>query len=358
MARRTHSGRPIRTVLAVAWLAALAIVTSACGGTQPGPAAPKGSGSLTILGTLNEDVVQGITKAYQSETGVKMSYVRLSGGEALAKLRADKANPQFSVWWGGSADGYIAAAKEGLLEPYKPKEFDKIQASYKDPKGMWTGFYVGVLGVGLNTKVLREKNLPQPTSWDDLAKPIYKGQISMGHPASSGTAYTTLATIIQLFGRNTPDKGFDYMRKLHKNVLQYQKAGAAPARQAGQGEVAIGIAFAHDIVSAIEAGFTDLKIIYPSEGTGYEVGAMGLVKGAPDPIEGKKFLDWSSGAHAQELLPKYQAFQLPAHPSAKVSAKSPKLSAVKVIDYDYEWAGNNKKTLVDRFSNEIAPAPR
>ncbi len=347
----------LRHLRVLTFVVAAALAAVSCGG-QPAQAPEKGSGTLTILGTLNEDVVQGMTKAYQAETGVKTTYVRLSGGEALAKLRADKANPQFSVWWGGSADGYIAAAKEGLLEPYKPKGYDRIPVSYKDPKALWTGFYVGVLGVGVNTKVLREKNLPEPTSWADLVKPIYKGQISMGHPASSGTAYTTLATILQLNGKSTPDKGFAYMLQLHKNVLQYQKAGAAPARQAGQGEVAIGIAFAHDIVAAIESGFTDLKVVYPSEGTGYEVGAMGLVKGAPDPVEGKKFMDWTATAKAQELLATFKAFQLPVNPEAKVSEKSPKLSAVKVIEYDYEWAGENKKVFVDRFSNEVAPAPR
>ncbi len=358
---------------AIAILAALAVVLGACGGAaapgvgQPsgsatsaavgGPCGPKGSGSLTILGTPQEEYIQGIAKAFEAECGIKTTYVRLSSGEAVAKLTADKANPQFSVWWGGPADGFIAANNAGLLEAYKPKLYDKIPTQYKDPNGVWTGIYVGALGLAVNLKVLKDKNLPEPASWADLAKPIYKGQISMAHPASSGTAYTMVAT--QMFLNNKDiEKGFSYLKQFHANVLQYQKTGAAPARIAGQGEVAIGVVFSHDTVAAIEEGFKDLKVVFPSEGTGYEIGGEALVKNAPDPVAGKTFLDWALGVKAQELAATFKAYQIPTNPDAKVSEKSVKLSTVKTVNYDFQWAGDNKKAIVDRFSNEVAPAPK
>jgi iron(III) transport system substrate-binding protein len=329
-----------------------------CGArTGAPPGAQQGTGTLTILGTPQEEYIQGIARAFEAETGVKTSYVRLSSGEALAKLRADKSNPQFSVWWGGPADGYIAANIEGLLEPYKPQGFDKIPAQYKDPNGIWTGIYVGALGLAVNTKVLAEKGLPEPTSWADLAKPIYRGQISIAHPAASGTAYTMVATIMELNGKDV-NKGFAYLGDFHKNVLQYQKTGAAPARLAGQGEAAIGVVFSHDTVAAIEEGFKDLKVVFPSEGTGYEIGGMALIKGGPDAVEAKKFMDWAVGVKAQELGPTFKAYQIPTNPDAKVSEKSVKLASVKTVNYDFQWAGDNKKTIVERFSDEVAPAPR
>ncbi|HVR88960.1 MAG TPA: ABC transporter substrate-binding protein [Candidatus Limnocylindria bacterium] len=342
-------------------------LTAACGGTAApagaatgaagGPCGPKGSGSLTILGTPQEEYIQGIAKAFEQECGIKTTYVRLSSGEAVAKLTADKANPQFSVWWGGPADGFIAANNVGLLEAYKPKGYDRIPTNYKDPGGVWTGIYVGALGLAVNTKVLAAKNLPEPASWADLTKPIYKGQISIAHPASSGTSYTMVAT--QMFLNNKDiEKGFAYLKQFHQNVLQYQKTGAAPARLAGQGEVAIGIVFSHDTVAAIEEGFKDLKVVFPSEGTGYEVGGEALVKNAPDPIAGKTFLDWALTAKAQELAATFKAYQIPTNPDAKVSDKSVKLSTVKTVAYDFQWAGDNKKSIVDRYSNEIAPAPK
>lgn len=361
--------------LKLGMLAAILVVLGACGGASgPGagtpatgapaaaPAAqtgcgPKGSGALTILGTPQEEYIQGVTKAFEAECGIKMSYVRLSSGEALAKLRADKASPQFSVWWGGPADSFIAANKEGLLEAYVPKGSDKIPAQYRDATGIWTGIYVGALGLAVNTKVLKDKNLPEPTSWADLIKPVYKGQISIAHPASSGTSYTMMATQMFLANKDI-EKGFAYMKSFHQNVLQYQKAGAAPARQAGQGEVAIGVVFSHDTVAAIEEGFKDLKVVFPSEGTGYEIGGMAMVKGASDPVAAKTFMDWAITAKAQELGAQFKAYQIPTNSEAKVSDKSVKLAQVKTVSYDFQWAGDNKKVLVDRFSNEVAPQPR
>jgi hypothetical protein len=137
-----------------------------------------------------------------------------------------------------------------------------------------------------------------------------------------------------------------------------QWMSAAPARLAGQGEVAIGVVFSHDTVAAIEEGFKDLKVVFPSEGTGYEVGGEALVKNAPDPVAGKTFLDWALGVKAQELAATFKAYQIPTNPDAKVSDKSVKLASVKTVSYDFQWAGENKKALVDRFSNEVAPAPR
>ena len=322
-----------------------------------GPCGAKGTGSLTVLGTPQEEYIQAVAKAFTDECGIKTTYVRLSSGEALAKLKADKANPQFSVWWGGPADGYIAAEKDGVLENYIPKNSEKIPAQYKDAKGLWTGIYVGALGLAVNTKILKDKNLPEPTSWADLAKPIYKGQISIAHPASSGTSYTFVATQMFLVNRDI-EKGFAYLKAFHQNVLQYQKTGAAPARQAGQGEVAIGIVFSHDTVAAIEEGFKDLKVVFPSEGTGYEIGGMALVAKAPDPIAAKTFMDWASTAKTQEIGQSVKAYQIPTNSDAKVSEKSVKLASVKTVPYDFQWAGDQKKVIVDRFSNEVAPQPK
>src|SRR5688572_2911781 len=123
-------------LFAVLSIVALALATFGCQPPTGGPGgAQRSTGTLTILGTPQEEYIQGIARAFEAETGVKTTYVRLSSGEALAKLRADKNNPQFSVWWGGPADGYIAANNEGLLEPYKPQGFDRIPNQYKDPNG-------------------------------------------------------------------------------------------------------------------------------------------------------------------------------------------------------------------------------
>ena len=77
------------------------------------------------------------------------------------------------------------------------------------------GIYSGPLGFGYNTELLAKKKLAVPRSWADLLKPEYKGEIQVANPASSGTAYTMIATLVQLMGE---DKAFDYLKALHSNI--------------------------------------------------------------------------------------------------------------------------------------------
>jgi iron(III) transport system substrate-binding protein len=321
-------------------------------------AAASTTGSADITGELNllcvvelewcEGQIAEFNKLYP---GLQINWVRLSSGEALTRLRNEAANPQFDVWWGGPIDSYIAAANEGLLEPYDSPN----AVNLRDPNLMkaedntWFGVYIGTLGFATNTNYLNEHpELSAPTSWDDLIQPEWKGQIMVAHPSSSGTSYTALCTVLQLRGE---EAGWEYQRAYAANVLQFTKSGSAPARFVGSGESAVGIVFSHDIVKQMEAGLP-LTLTFPEEGTGYEIGGTAIVKGAQHPDLAKLWIDWALTPAAQELGPKYQAFQAPTVIGAQASR--PELLEVNLINYDFDYCGNNKKDFVDRFTNEIA----
>ncbi len=323
-------------------------------------AAASTTGSSEITGELNllcvvelewcEGQVAEFNKLYP---GLVINWVRLSSGESLTRLRNEAANPQFDVWWGGPIDSYIAAAQEGLLESYDAPN----AVNLRDPKLMkaadntWFGVYIGTLAFATNTNYLAEHpELSAPTSWDDLLKPEWKGQIMIAHPSSSGTSYTALCTMLQL---RDEAAAWEYERAFASNVLQFTKSGSAPARFVGSGEAAVGVVFSHDIVKQINAGLP-LKLTFPADGTGYEIGGTAIVKGAKNPELAKLWVDWALSPAAQELGPKYNAFQAPTVIGAEPSM--PELLEVNLINYDFDYCGNNKKDLVDRFTNEIANA--
>jgi iron(III) transport system substrate-binding protein len=323
-------------------------------------AAASPTGSSEITGELNllcvvelewcEGQISEFNKLYP---GLVINWVRLSSGEALTRLRNEAANPQFDVWWGGPIDSYIAAAQEGLLEPYDSANAVNLRDPQlmKAPDNTWFGVYIGTLGFAANTNYLAaHPELAAPTSWDDLLKPEWQGQIMIAHPSSSGTSYTALCTILQLKGE---DAGWEYARGFAGNVLQFTKSGSAPARFVGSGEAAVGVVFSHDIVKQIEAGLP-LQLTFPAEGTGYEIGGTAIVKGAKHPDLAKLWIDWALTPAAQELGPKYNAFQAPTVIGAEASR--PELLEVTLINYDFNYCGNNKKAFVDRFTNEIANA--
>ena len=342
---------------------AVAMVLAACStGTSNSPGASSSGSevaatpeSLTVLCTPQEDWCQAMVAAFQEETGIETSYVRLSSGEAFARLQAAADAPEFSVWWGGPADGFVAANAEGLLEPYVSPNAEAVAAEQKDAAGVWTGVYVGALGFCSNTTVLDELGVDVPTSWDDLLNPDLQGQVAMAHPASSGTAYTALYTQVLRLGGE--DEAIEYMQELHPNILQYTSSGAAPAEMAGRGEIGVSVVFSHDCVRNIDAGFSDLEVSFPEEGTGYEIGGVALIANAPEPEAAKMWIDWSLTAEAQEIGATTASFQLPTNPDAAVSERSVNLEEVNLVDYDFQAAGEARADLTARFEDEVAAKP-
>src|SRR3989442_6829903 len=145
-----------------------------------------------------------------------------------------------------------------------------------------------------------------------------------------------LATLVQMMGE---DKAFDYLKALHKNVNQYTKSGAAPARAAATGESLVGITFQHDaVVQAI--GGAPVKIVSPCEGTGYEIGSMSIIKGAKNMENAKKWYDWALTPDAQNIGGQAKAYQVPSNKNATVPAPAPKLSQIKLINYDFAQYGS------------------
>ena len=218
------------------------------------------------------------------------------------------------------------------------------------------GIYSGGLGYGYNEEVLKANNLPVPQCWEDLTKPEYKGHVQMANPNSSGTAYTTLATIVQLFGE---EKGFDFMKALHKNINQYTKSGSAPIKAAARGENTIGIVFMHDAVKQAASGFP-IKVVAPCEGTGYEIGGMSIIKGARNPESAQKFYDWALGADIQSRSLEVKAFQVMSNKAAESSPMAPDLATLKLIDYDFKKYGSSaeRKRLLKKWDDEVSTLPQ
>lgn len=358
-----------RRFRAIGLFVSLIFVLAACGngtdaspGTGGGSPGATGDGggetpeSLTVLCTPQEDWCQVMVAAFQEETGIETSYVRLSSGEAVARLSASADAPEFSVWWGGPADGFVAANEDGLIEEYVSPNAEAIPDEQKDPDGIWTGVYVGALGFCSNSQVLDDLGLDAPTSWDDLLDPALRGQVAMAHPASSGTAYTAFYTQVMRLG--SEDAAMEYMQELHPNMLQYTSSGAAPAEMAGRGEIAVSVVFSHDCVRNIDAGFSDLEVSFPEEGTGYEIGGVALLANAPEPEAAKMWIDWSLTPEAQEIgAAEAASFQLPTHPDAAVDERSVNLEEVNLIEYDFQAAGEARSELTARFEDEVATAP-
>ena len=318
--------------------------------------AAQAKGRLVVYCSATNEMCETETKAFGEKYDVKTSYIRNGSGSTLAKVDAEKKNPQADVWYGGTLDPQSQAGEMDLLMPYKSANLVEIMPQFQDPakrKGNYSSaVYVGILGFGVNTQRLKEKNLPVPKCWKDLTDPMYKGEIQIADPQSSGTAYTALATFAQLWG---DEPSFDYLKQLNKNISQYTKSGIAPARNTARGETAIGIGFLHDYSLEKEQG-APLELIAPCEGTGYEIGGVSILKGARNVENAKLFVDWALSKEAQELSwKKGKSYQILTNTTAESSPLSLKLDDLKLINYDMDkyGAADTRKALIDKWVNEV-----
>ncbi len=323
--------------------------------------APQASADdLVLYCSVQIEWCQVMVEEFEKETGISVAMQRKSSGETLAQMTAESRNPQGDVWWGGTGDPHLQAAEEGLTAEYvspnasQLADFALNQAAAANNRTV--GIYTGALGIGYNSELLAEKGLPAPTTWSDLADPAYAGEIQMANPNSSGTAYTTLATLVQILGE---DAAFELMIAWNPNMNEYTKSGSAPIKAAARGETTIGIVFQHDMVTQVVDGFP-IVIVSPTEGTGFEVGSMSIIEGGPNPESARTFYDWALEAETQELAEGAKAFQVPSNASASPPEAAPDLSQINLIDYDFVTYGSadTRTRLLQRWDDEVGSLPR
>ena len=298
----------------------------------------------------NEEVVEYLKVAKKQLSDLDIQAIRLSTGELGARMLAERDNPQADCIWGWAVTNMSEFIPKGMLVPYKPKGWEKIPANFKDPAGNWTAIDLYAAALVPNTKVLELKNLPMPKGWNDLLNPVYKDMLIMPNPASSGTGFLQVASLLVMMDpeyKNKPveqNKAWDFLKKLDNNMGQYIKSGSKPAKLTAAGEYAIGCSFAFVYSSLKKKGFP-VALVMPEEGAGFELEANALLKGAKHEAAAKKFLDWAISKKAME---EYAKFKLGVtYPGIQGPADLPALKSIKLAPMDFPWQSENRSKILE-----------
>jgi len=301
-----------------------------------------------------ENWARPMFEEFEKATGLKVNFVRFSSGEALARVMAEKNNPRVDVLFGGPVETHAAGIKEGVFESYKPPSFDKLPARFKHADGQWVAIADDPLVFMVNNKFLKDNKLSAPASWNDLLHPAYKNMLQMADARTSGTAVTRIFSVLEVNGRDE-QRAFDYMKKLRPNVQLYTKSGGGGTLPVGLGQAGGGIFFIVDALDTKAKGY-DVSISFPKEGIGTAAEAIALIRGAKNPALGKRLIDWAASPAMQGLFAKHKINFVPSHPDVEVE---PSLAAVlkgaKIFPIDADYAGANRKRMVDRWIAEVLP---
>ena len=312
---------------------------------------------LLVYTAIEADELAGFKEAFEAKhPDIDIQWVRDSTGVVTSKLLAEKENPQADIVWGLAATSLMLLGNEGYFQPYSPKGVEKLDARYVDPNDppVWTGQRAWIASVCFNTIEAEKNGIPQPTSWQDLTKPAYKGHVVMPNPNSSGTGFLDVSSWIQMWGE---EKAWSFMDALHENIMQYTHSGSAPCRQAAAGEAVVGVSFAYRGASLKEQG-APIEIIAPTEGVGWDLESFAIVKGT-DKLEAAKALaDWSVSEEAMKIYA--ESYAVVAMPGIGDRPKYfPAKLDERMIDNDFAFAAKNRIRILnewrDRYDSKSEP---
>ena len=313
--------------------------------------------SVVVYTSLETDeTVEYLKLAEQELPDLDIKIIRLSTGELGARMLAERNNPQADCVWGWAVTNLADFADRGMLDPYKAKGWKDIPDMFKAPNGDWVAIDLYLAAFVLNTDVMAKNNLPKPAGWNDLLNPVYKDMLVMPNPASSGTGFLQVASILEMFDPEYATKSvkdntaWEFLEKLDKNMAQYIKSGSKPAKLTAAGEFAIGCSFAF-VYATLKKQGSPVEMVLPEEGAGYELEANALLKGAKNKAAAKKFLDW---AISERVMREYAKFKLGVTlPGIPGPADLPQLKDVKLAPMDFPWQATNRGEILITWQDKF-----
>ena len=207
---------------------------------------------IRVYTTIPEKDAAVLFQRFTDYTGLRVGFSRLSSGEMLRRVIAEKVCPQADLIIGGPADIYDAAKREGALARYVPEAAKAMPVGYRDPDNRWFGIGVTPLCFLVNRNFIEKNGLRMPDSWQDLLDPAYCGALQMADPRASATAAEQLYSLVRVYGER---EAFEYQKKLAANVRTYARNGVGGAMPVAMGQAAAGVFYYVDAMSLKLEGF-------------------------------------------------------------------------------------------------------
>ena len=318
--------------------------------SEGGSAQKADSGEITVYTALEDEQVSDyLAKFNETYPDITVNVVRESTGIITAKLIAEKDNPQADLVWGTAASSMMVLDDMGALEPYESEGCDRILPQFKSDKEVptWVGIDAWETAFVVNTEELKKLGMEpeEIKSYEDLLDPRLKGQIVMSNPNSSGTGFLTVSAILQLKGKDS-EAGWDYLDQLHENIAQYVHSGSKPAKMAASGECAVGISFGYAGISQRDKG-APVEVIFPEEGSGWDLEANALMKKEEINPAAYTFLDWAISDEAMDLYRVNYPIVTVENTGTYEGYDSNPLD--QLIDNDFSWAAENRENILNEW---------
>lgn len=296
-----------------------------------------------------------VNREFTRRTGIQVEALSVAAAGTLqARIRAEKDRPRGDIFVGGSRDFHIPLAREGLLLRYRSPVVAeaRVNPAYMDPDGFWHGWYLGALAIIINTdrwdREIAPRRAPKPATWDDLTRAELRPHFVMPSPITTGGGYIFVAAQIFRLGE---DRAWTYLKALNTNASQFTPTAPGTITLLERGEAIVGMMWAHEAIGARILRGVPLEVVVPPD-TGFEVGAVSIIRGGPNPGGARAYIDFLMTRVPQDINARY-GFRYPVRGDVEVPRGATPFEQLKFVKYDLEWSIQNQTRLRERWTREI-----
>ena len=307
-------------------------------------------GEVQLYSTMTEaDLDALITCFNEKYPDIEVIVTNGSAGELTTRIAGEAGNPQGDLVWGGMADS-DGQAYADIFEAWVSEYDAQNMPGYTSPNGLYSMDHLSTVVFVVNEELEAELGL-KIESYEDLLDPKLKGMIATADPNSSSSAWNNLSNIMAVYGHDT-EEAWAYIEKLMPNlVILGSSSGVFKNTQAG--EYVVGLTYEDGAVGFVRDGATNIRLQYPTNGTSASAFGCALIKGGPNPENGKLFIDFICSAEGQTALAAYQqgtlrytnaGYEVPENAWLKPS------NEIVWANRDVLFLTANKKAILDKWN--------
>lgn len=294
-----------------------------------------------------------VLEAFTTQTGIQAPTDPKNSGQTLAALQAEAASPQADTAYYGIVFG-IQAADAGVVEAFKPDNFDEIPEGLKDAEGKWFTVHQGTIAFLVNTEELG--GAPVPQCWADLTDPQYAGMVGFLDPTQAAVGYSVLTAANLALGGSLDnfDPAMTYFSELKDNGLILPAQTATAMVQQGEIPILIDADFNGYKLANIDGA--PVEVVIPCEGSLAIPYVMSLVANAPHNDNGKALLNFALSDEGQQLFT--ESYLRPVRNvevgAAIAEQMLPAEAYAGVVSPDFAKMQQVQESVVKRWSREVA----
>lgn len=306
-------------------------------------------GPLVLYSSMTDNDIDNLIEVFNEKyPDVQVEVVNGSAGELQARTRAEKANPQGDVQWGGlsPSDG---SANDDIYALYTTPYEEDLPEEYRSHNGRYNQDHLSTICFCVNVELEKELGL-QIRTYEDLMNPALKGRIVLSDPNSSSAAWNNLCNIFAVYGYDS-EEAWKTVRGLMENGMVIATSSSVCFKGVDSGEYVVGLTYEDGADTLLKAGSDRIRIQYPENGASGSTLGCAMIENCPHPEAAKALIDFLMSPEGQEALATRLETLRMTNPKAKYTITYlPADDTINWVKRDTAWLIQNKAAMLEKWN--------